>query len=171
MAATWAPLCGINLLWSMIPWSNDQFDRSSDQTIKDVTAASWEITFYQACRSDCEVPGESTGISIQLRWKDKVWFVCSVCIVVITAAQNIWWEVLVRSPSVADLPSRLLSTQGLKPGIVKDHSSLWWKMVLSAPPGIPGSKRHSIAFPQDLGTSMHPPTVLFHQELKDIDTF
>lgn len=156
MAATWAPLCGINLLWSVIVWSNDQFDQSSDQTVKEVTAVSWENTFYQACKTDCKVPGETTGISIQSRWKDKVWFVCRVCII-ITAPENIRWEGSVCSLSAADLPSRLFNTQG---STTAQCTAAWhcegplFPLVedgVSAPPGITGCKRHGVSFPQEPG--------------------
>lgn len=158
MAATWAALCGINLLWSVIIWSSDQFDQSSDQTIKDVTAVSWENTFYQACKTDCKVPGESTGISIQSRWKDQVWFVCRVRLIITTAPGNEYTmgRICVFS-LVADLPSRLFNAQGS----TKAHCTKAWHCEgplfplvedgVSAPPGITGCTRHCVSFPQDLG--------------------
>lgn len=137
MAATSAHLGGINLRWSIIIWSNDQFDQSSDQ--RDNYCVN---IFYQVCEADCKTPGRTTGASTWSRWKEEVWFVCNVCIIIITAPENIQWEVSVCSLSVADLPPPLFETEGS----TKAHCTKAWHCEgllfplvengLSAPTGI-----------------------------------
>lgn len=131
MAATWATLGGINLLWPRMIWSNNQFDQNSDQMTKEISVVSWENTFYQACETDCEAPGGTTGISIQSRWKDEVWFLCvcvCVCIIIITAPENTRWEVSVCS-LLGDLPCRLFNTRGTTKAHCTKATNMkyWWR--------------------------------------------